>query len=180
VIVASQKSKRRSRKPRNPAAAPRAVPSQRREARAERQVTTERARRSAKRTLGTHGERPPSPFGGLPASEIAIFAGLVTLAVWLFSGGATTTLVVGSLLCALGVIEVTVREHFSGYRSHTMLLAAIPAVLVAVGAVSVSGEKSGNAPLLFAGVPIFALLFWPLRKRFQIARQARVARPPAP
>jgi hypothetical protein len=29
-------------------------------------------------------------------------------------------------------------------------------------------------------VPVYAFLFWQLRKRFMVARQARLARPPAP
>jgi len=34
--------------------------------------------------------------------------------------------------------------------------------------------------LLLAVVPVYAILFWLLRKRFLTARQARLARPPAP
>jgi hypothetical protein len=155
------------------------VPSPRREQRAEQRSSTDRQRRESHRTLGTVGERPESPFGGLPVSEIAIFAGLVALIVWFIKGG-TVTLLIAIGVMGLGVLEVTAREHLSGYRSHTTLLAAIPAVLVGVTAVSISGESAGNAPLIFIGVPVFLLAFWPLRRRFQIARQARVARPPAP
>jgi Flp pilus assembly protein TadB len=175
--VASQKSTKRKR--RNSGAAPRAVPSQRREQRAERNVVTEREQRASQSILGTRGERPPSPFGGLPVSEFAIFAGIVALIVWFFVGG-DAQLIVGSVVIVLGVLEVTAREHLSGYRSHTTLLAAIPAVAAGVVAVRVSGEKAGNAPLLFLAVPVFVLLFFPLRRRFQAARQARVVRPPAP
>ena len=86
----------------------------------------------SQRQLGTEGERPPSPFGGFPVSEIAILAGLVAVVVWLIRGG-TATLVVGLVVCTLGVLEVTAREHFSGYRSHTTLLAAMPAVAISIG-----------------------------------------------
>jgi hypothetical protein len=117
----------------------------------------------------------------VPVSEIAIFAGLVALVVWFFSRGTTALLVVGLVVCALGVLEVTAREHFSGYRSHGMLLAAVPAVAVGIAVVSLIGERTSRAPLLLAvAVPIFAFLFWVLRKRFQVARQSRVARPPSP
>jgi hypothetical protein len=177
--VAGQKSKR-ARKRRNPRAAPRAVPSQRREERAEQRVATERQVRTAHRTLGTVGERPPSPFGGLPVSEVMIAAGLVAMVVWLFFRGSNVTLIVGIVVMTLGVLEVTAREHFSGYRSHAALLALIPSVAIGVVLVVVSGESAGHAPLLFVAIPLYALLFWPLRKRFQIARHARVVRPPAP
>ncbi len=174
--MAGQRSKRRSRKRRNTAAPPRAVPAQRREQRAERETALERDRARARRQLGTEGERPQSPFGGVPVSEIAIFAGLVGLVVWLIEGG-TAILIVSLAVCALGVVEVTAREHFSGYRSHASLLAAIPSLAIGIGVVSAVGVGRDRAPLLIgvAG-PLFGLLFWFLRRRFQIARQARVVR----
>ena len=42
------------------------------------------------------------------------------------------------------------------------------------------GVPAQQAPLLVFVAPIFAVLFWLLRKRFQSARHARVTRPPAP
>jgi hypothetical protein len=119
-------------------------------------------------------------FGGFPVSEIAIFAGLVAVIVWMVRGG-TPVLVVGVVLSTLGVVEFTAREHFSGYRSHTTLLAAIPAVAIAIGLLTALGTHSGRAALLMlVAVPIFSVLFWFLRKRFLIARQARLARLPEP
>lgn len=170
-------SKRRSRKRRNRESAPRAVPSQRREQRAEREITVAREQRRRESAIGTtYGERPPSPFGGLPVSEIAIFAGVVGVIVGLVQGGGPA-LIAGLIVCALGVIEVTAREHFSGYRSHTTLLAAIPTVALEVALASSVGQPRRRGLLLLV-VPVFGLLFWLLRKRFQAARQARVARPP--
>ncbi len=78
------------------------------------------------------------------------------------------------------MVEVTAREHFSGYRSHAVLLAAIPAIAVEVMIVVLFGEPRQRALLLVAVVPVFGVLFWLLRRRFAVARQARVARPPAP
>ena len=178
--MAQQKPKRRSRKRRNPGAAPRAVPSQRREVRAEREVVAARAERRSNSSLGTYGQRPPSPFGGLPVSEIAIFAGAVGVIVGLIQRGGAA-LIVGIVVCTLGVVEVTAREHFSGYRSHAMLLAAIPAVaveVIVVVAVGAPGQRRDRALMLLAVVPVFGVLFWLLRKRFQAARQARVRRAP--
>jgi hypothetical protein len=174
--LAGQRSKRRSRKRRNTASGPRAATSPRRAERAERQAAAASERVRTQRQLGTEGERPASPFGGLPVSEIAIFAGLVAIIVWLIRGG-TATLVVGLAVTALGVVEFTAREHFSGYRSHTSLLAAIPALAIGIGVISAVGDKADRAPLLLAvSGSLFALLFWFLRRRFQIARQARVVR----
>lgn len=182
ATVASQKSKRKRRRNRPGASGPRAVASPRREVRAERTVSAERERKRTESKLGTRGERPPSPFGGLPISEIAIFAGLVALVVWLINGG-VAELVVGSVVCAFGVIEVTVREHFAGYRSHTTLLAALPAVALEASLFAAGVRPRERVLLLLLVVPVFALGFWWLRKRFAAARQARVAgltRRPAP
>jgi hypothetical protein len=174
--VATSKSKRRSRKRRKPGAAPRSVHSQRREARAERTVVAERQQQRGQNMLGSYGERPPSPFGGLPISEIAIFAGAVGVMVGVVAGG--PALIVGIIVCTLGVVEVTAREHFSGYRSHATLLAAVPAVGIGVVLIAAVGGSLKRGALLLVVVPVFGGLFWLLRKRFRTARQARIVRPP--
>ena len=108
-------------------------------------------------------------------SEIAIFAGGVGFVIG-FITGRPAALVVGAIVCALGVLEVTAREHFSGYRSHSMLLAAFPTVAVETAVVLLFGEPSDRILLLPLIVPVFGGLFWWLRKRFLVARQARIAR----
>ena len=170
----SPKSKR-TRKRRNPAVAPRAVASTRRETRGRRADMADSARRRASRQLGRDGERPRGPFGAVPVSEVAILAGLVAAVIG-FVDTSELPLVVGLVICALGVIEVTGREHFTGYRSHSALLAAIPAVGIEAAIVVALGHRSGRGPLLLVVIPVYALLFWALRHRFMIARQARVAR----
>ena len=138
-----------------------------------------REQAGAQRVLGTVGERPSGPFGGIPVSELAILAGGVGFVVGMVGGGGPP-LYVGLVVLALGVVEITAREHFSGYRSHTTLLAAIPTVALETALVLTVGAPS-NRPLLVAVMaPVFALLFYLLRRRFMAARQARVARPPAP
>jgi len=89
---------------------------------------------------------------------------------------AHATIIIGLVVCALGVVEVTGREHFSGYRSHTTLLAAVPTVALEAIVVAVFGDPSDRAWLLLVMVPVFALLFFALRQRFRTARQARAAR----
>ena len=137
-------------------------------------MQTERELKRGERVLGREGERPESPFGGLPISELAILVGLIASVIGFIQGGGPA-LIVGLIVCALGVIEVTAREHFSGYRSHTALLAAIPSVALEAGVV-LAFKPSQRAVLVLAVVPVFAGLFWWLRRRFLIARQARVAR----
>jgi hypothetical protein len=174
--MAGQRSKRRSRKRRRTAAAPRAVPAPRREHRNEREV---RAREDRQRTsrADPRGERPPSPFGGIPVSETAIFAGLIAVLVGYLNRG-SPALVGGIVLCGLGVLEVTAREHFAGFRSHTILLAAIPTVGVEYLLVQVMPSAWPRETALIGDAIVFGLLFWLLRGRWARARQARMARPP--
>ena len=109
----------------------------------ERQILTERDARRRESMLGAYGERPASLFGGLPVSEIAIFIGALGAAVGFF-GHNNPALIVGLIVCALGVAEFTAREHFSGYRSHASLLAALPAVaIVAVAVAVLAHHRSG-------------------------------------
>lgn len=94
--------------------------------------------------------------------------------------GGGPALYVGLVVLALGVVEFTAREHLSGYRSHTILLAAIPSLAVVTALELTVGTASNRVALVAAAVPVFALLFYLLRRRFMVARQARIARPPTP
>jgi hypothetical protein len=136
--VAQQKHKRQSRKRRNHRSAPRAVVSGRRDERTDRREDARRELRRGNRQLGREGERPEGLFGGLPVSEAAILIGFIGLVVGFIQGGGAV-IVVSLIVVGLGVIEVTAREHFSGYRSHTILLALVPAVAIVAAAVSIFG-----------------------------------------
>jgi uncharacterized membrane protein HdeD (DUF308 family) len=127
------------------------------------------------RTLGTVGERPPGVFGGLPISELAILAGLIALVVGsVDSGGSAVD--VGIVLMALGVTEVTAREHLSGYRSHTTLLAFMPAVIVEAIYALVIGAPRQRILLLAPVIPVFVICYWLLRRHFRVARHARLVK----
>jgi hypothetical protein len=149
------------------------VPSTRRDERVARQRQDRRARVEADRTLGTVGERPAGIFGGVPVSEFAIFAGLVALVVGTIDHGGSA-LEIGIIVMALGVTELTAREHFSGVRSHATLLAFMPAVVVEAIYALVVGVPSQRILLLVPVIPIFALCYWLLRRHFRVARHARV------
>ena len=166
---------RRARKRRNPERAPRAVASERRALQARRASEQVGHAPRATRTLGSEGERPRGLFGPVPVSEIAILAGAVAAVIG-FVSQATLPLVTGLIILGLGTMEVVGREHFSGYRSHTALLAAIPAVGIEAGVVYAFGDPSKRLWLLAIIVPVFATLFVVLHRRFKVARQARVAR----
>ena len=70
----------------------------------------------------------------MPLVELSVFTGLVLL-VWgvlrIDDDGGRVLLVCGMALASLGGLDTALREHFFGYRSHAVLIAALPAVLVA-------------------------------------------------
>jgi len=75
-------------------------------------------------------ERPPAPWGSFPLVEIVVLIGLVMLVAGLFVQGSQGRILLstGLALGALAGLELSIREHFAGYRSHTVLLAAAAAV----------------------------------------------------
>jgi type IV secretory pathway TrbD component len=172
--VASSKSKR-SRKRRSSASVPRAVASTRRQDQADAAAAADSARRRSGRMLGADGERPPGLFGAVPVSEVAILAGLIA-AVFGYVTSRPVALIIGLAICALGTMEVVGREHFTGYRAHTAMLAAIPAVAAELAVVALFGDPSQRGLLLLAIVPVYVICFFALRRQFAFARRSRVAK----
>ncbi|HEX9966417.1 MAG TPA: hypothetical protein VGB06_00575 [Solirubrobacterales bacterium] len=111
-------------------------------------------------------ERPPAPWGSFPLAELTILAGIVVLAIG-FAGQSPTAIAVGAVLGALGGLEVSVREHFAGYRSHTTLLAGVAFVLVTGLLFYAAGTILAIA--LAGGVAAFVAAFVALRKGFRKA-----------
>jgi len=114
----------------------------------------------------TADERPPAPWGSFPLAELSVLAGIVTLIVGVVSQS-PTAIGVGVVLAGLGGLEVSAREHFAGYRSHTTLLAGVVFVLVTGGLFYLAGQIL--ATCLIAGGVAFAVSFYFLRRAFQRA-----------
>jgi hypothetical protein len=87
-------------------------------------------------------------------------------------------LAAGVLALGLGTAEVSWREHRSGFRSHTLLLAFIPvlvlhtAVVLGYSAVA-TPSRALNLGMLVVDVAVFALLARRLRSMFADARARR-------
>ena len=121
--------------------------------------------RPAKR-VSAPDDRPPAPWGDAPLAELVILAGIVSLAIGVI-GGRPTAIGVGVALAGLGGLEVAIREHFAGYRSHTTLLAGAAFVLV-TGLVFYVGNQI-LAVALGLGAVAFAASFYFARRAFQRA-----------
>jgi hypothetical protein len=111
-------------------------------------------------------ERPPAPWGSFPLAELTVLAGIVMLVIGVVSKSATAV-GVGVVLAALGGLEVSLREHLAGYRSHTTLLSGTVFIVVTGGLFYLAGLVL--AICLAAGAAAFAASFYALRRAFQKA-----------
>jgi hypothetical protein len=123
-------------------------------------------RRAADGRVLKSDERPPAPWGSFPLAELAIFAGIVCLAIGVL-GSHEKLIGVGVGLAGVGGMEVVIREHFAGYRSHTTLLAGF--VFVVVVAVLFYAVGLVLAYALPIGAVCFAAAFYLARRAFQRA-----------
>jgi hypothetical protein len=124
------------------------------------------------------GQRPPPPWHPLPLSELLILFGAIGTVVGfsrgISNGGAA--LFVGLAAVVIGTVEVMLREHLSGYRSHTLILAALPVIVLDAVLVLLVGPSTTTLKLAIVAIDVllFALLFKLLRARFLGARRQRV------
>ena len=139
---------------------------ERRRLRASGEARAPAARRGSRRRTA---ERPQAPWGTFPLTElvvlVAIVLGIAGLVIWGLRG--QIMLLAGFALGSLAGLELAVREHFAGYRSHTTLLAA--SVAFAVGAVlviAVTGPEA-RVPVLVAALVAFGAAFYVFRETFK-------------
>jgi hypothetical protein len=131
------------------------------------------------------GERPEAPWHPVPVSELLILIGAIATAIGASklskdSSAGVPTLVAGIAAVLIGTIEFSLREHRSGYRSHTIMLALLPTVVVFTGSLLVISAFVSPVPValkiapLALALPLFAVLYKMLRARFADARRERV------
>jgi hypothetical protein len=154
----------RTRKRRRQRAASTAETSDRREV-----VGGAAATRARARTGRGADERPPAPWGSFPLVELVVLVALAMLIAGAFVGGSrgATLLGTGLVLGSLAGLELSIREHFGGYRSHTTLLSGAVAVATLL-ALYYAAELSPAACVaggLLAGVIAAWLLLRAFRAR---------------
>jgi hypothetical protein len=122
--------KRRKRRPRKPLPAT-APEGQAADAAPAKPASTPGRRRRA----ANLDERPPAPWGNVPLVELAVLAGIVLLVAGFIVGGSNGALMIatGAVLCSIAGLELSIREHFAGYRSHTFLLSGAVGVAILAG-----------------------------------------------
>jgi hypothetical protein len=124
-------------------------------------------RASARRR--TADDRPPAPWGRFPLVEIVILVAIVLLIAGFVVSGSRGAVMIGTGLAlgSLGGLELSIREHFAGYRSHTLLLAGAVAVIVLAALFLAAPSFLPPVGRIAAAAAAFGLAAWGLTVAFR-------------
>ncbi|MEA2248630.1 MAG: hypothetical protein QOH46_3159 [Solirubrobacteraceae bacterium] len=113
------------------------------------------------------GEAPKAPWSPFPLVELSVLLAILLIILGLLAdGGRRGALLAGGIgLASLAGVELSVREHFAGYRSHSAVLAGAAAALVAAP-LALFTELPPLASVVVAAL-VYAIAFAALRKAFQ-------------
>src|SRR3954447_12444648 len=121
--------------------------------------TPPRRRRSARPTME---DRPPAPWGSFPLVELLVLAAIGLFVAGLIIRGERGGVMVISALAlgSLAGLELSIREHMAGFRSHTTLLAGVAGVAAAMLTFFAAGRDTGRVAFLPVGLAVFLAAFW--------------------
>lgn len=137
------------------------APGRRAEGRSPQPVAARPARRAPR-------ERPPAPWGRFPLVELVILIGLILLIVGFIVQETRGAVMIacGLTLAALAGLELSVREHLAGFRSHSTVLAGTLAVIaVAIGYFVLPSKLFGLNLLI--GALVFGIALYAFRELFK-------------
>src|SRR3954447_20020190 len=109
-------------------------------------------------------EAPKAPWSPFPLVELCILGGLVLMVVG-FVRKDVLFVVCGVALVGVASLELAIREHFAGFRSHSSLLSMASAV--ATMALLGIGIGVSRIAAVVAGVVVFGAAFFALRAAFR-------------
>jgi hypothetical protein len=111
-------------------------------------------------------ERPPAPWGAFPLVELCVLLAIVLGVVGFVTVGGRGPILLGcaAALGSLAGLELSIREHFAGYKSHTTILAGT----IAVGSLAVMYfARAPQLVMLVVGAAVFATGTWAFREAFR-------------
>jgi hypothetical protein len=127
-------------------------------------------RQARRRGRPTIDERPAPPWGKFPLVELVVLLALIMLPLSFVIGGTRGNVMLTAALAlgSLAGLELSIREHFSGYRSHTTLLAGACA-FASMALVFFAGGRGdlSRALMIPVGGLVFLGAFWVLREAFK-------------
>jgi hypothetical protein len=112
--------------------------------------------------------RPDAIWAPFPLTEIGMGVGLVLFLIGF--AGAPAVLLAGVGVLVVVVAELCLREHFAGFRSHSILLAMLPVTTVHLGVVVLGDVAWRGPPALAVDLAVAAVLAWWLQQRFRLAQ----------
>jgi hypothetical protein len=111
-------------------------------------------------------DRPKPPWHPFPLVELSVLLGIVCLVLGFMDLGSERgrlLLLCGMALGSLAGLDTALREHFAGYRSHSLVLAGLPAVALAAGLFFVGAPWPA---VVLGAVAAFGAAFWWLRRTY--------------
>jgi hypothetical protein len=110
-------------------------------------------------------DRPTAFWGSAPLGELVTLVGIAVM-VWGFLSRSNARIGIGLGVAALAGLELALREHLAGYRSHTTLLSGVAAfVVVTILALGPGPKVLGF--LVAIGAVVFAACFLGFRWLFK-------------
>ena len=130
-------------------------------------VERPRPRPAAPRPRARMADAPKAPWSPFPLTELVVLLAMALIVAGVLTDGGRRGALLGCgfALVSLAGLELAVREHFAGYRSHSTLLAAACAIVVDAPLFLWTGIA--QVVLLVLGVAVFALVFTRLRAAFR-------------
>jgi hypothetical protein len=126
------------------------------------------ARRPSRLEIRDGVPRPDAIWAPFPLTEIGMAVGLVLFLIGF--AGAPPLLLAGVGVLVVVVTELCLREHFSGFRSHSILLGMLPVTTIHL-AVVVLADATWRGPVALAvDLAIAGALAWWLHQRFRVAQ----------
>jgi hypothetical protein len=112
-------------------------------------------------------DAPTAPWSPFPLTELVVLLAMALIVAGVLTDGGRRGALLGCgfALVSLAGLELAMREHFAGHRSHSTLLGA--ACAIAVDAPLFLWTGIPQVVLLLLGLGVFALVFTRLRRAFR-------------
>ena len=110
-------------------------------------------------------EAPAAPWGSFPLVELSALAAIVLGVVGFVIAGRSgaVLLTAAALLGSVAGLEVAIREHLGGYRSHTLVLAGVMGVVTITVLALLHADRiamlAGGGAMLVVGIAGWRALF---------------------
>ncbi len=118
--------------------------------------------------------RPDAVWAPFPLTELGMAVGIGLFLLGFASGGSRGAwlLTIGVVVLSIVVAELCLREHFAGFRSHSVLLGLLPVTAAHMLVVLVVTREWRGPLVLVVDLAVAGGLAWWLRGRFADAQDA--------